>query len=65
MTFDGGRAVGGHLTARGREDTLHWRSVYRAKIALHGLRCHPLASMLLKIHVVKNSSRTKLASVAI
>ena len=39
----------GKLTALGRRNELHLRSVYRLKAALHGLRCHPLTCTLLKI----------------
>ena len=44
---------------RGREDALHLRSVYRITTAFHGLRCHPLTYMLLKIRLIDDSSFTR------
>jgi hypothetical protein len=41
--------LGGNLQHKGRRIALHPRSVYRFKAALHGLRCHPLTCMLLKM----------------
>jgi hypothetical protein len=44
-----------NLQHRG-ESALHLRSVYRITTAFHGLRCHPLTCMLLKVRLTDDSS---------
>ena len=51
-----------NLQRRGSENALHLRSVYRITTAFHGLRCHPLTCMLLKIHLTVDSSLMLAAS---
>jgi hypothetical protein len=47
-----------NLQHRGSENALQMRSVYRITAAFHGLRCHPLTCMLLKIRLTDDSSPT-------
>jgi len=47
-----------NLQHKGSENALHLRSVYRITTAFHGLRCHPLTCMSLKIRLTVDSSPT-------
>lgn len=38
-----------NLQRKGGENALYPRSVYRSKVVLQGLSCHPLTCMLLKV----------------